>query len=52
MALVAFITFLMTSIVMYQYFEDKDIEYIHGNVGCTVGIHSGVKACGIFFVEE
>ena len=35
-----------------KYFEDKDIEYIHGNVGCTVGIHSGVKACGIFFVEE
>ena len=35
-----------------KYFEDKDIKYIHGNVGCTVGIHSGVKACGIFFVEE
>ena len=35
-----------------KYFEDKDIEYIHGNVGCTVGIHSGVKACGIFFIEE
>ena len=35
-----------------KYFEDKDIKYIHGNVGCTVGIHSGVKACGIFFIEE
>lgn len=35
-----------------KYFEDKNIKYIHGNVGCTVGIHSGVKACGIFFVEE
>ena len=31
-----------------KYFEEKNIEYIHGIVGCTVGIHSGTKACGVF----
>ena len=34
-----------------KYFEEKNIEYIHGIVGCTVGIHSGTKACGVFFIE-
>ena len=33
-------------------FEEKNIEYIHGIVGCTVGIHSGTKACGVFFIEK
>ena len=35
-----------------KYFEEKNIEYIHGIVGCTVGIHSGTKACGVFFIEK
>ena len=35
-----------------KYFEEKNIEYVHGIVGCTVGIHSGVGACGFFFVEK
>ena len=35
-----------------QYFEERNIEYIRGTVGCTVGIHSGIKACGIFFIEK
>lgn len=32
-----------------QYLEDNNIEYIDNKVGCTVGIHSGPKACGIFY---
>ena len=35
-----------------KYFEEKNIEYIHGIDGCTVGIHSGTKACGVFFIEK
>ena len=35
-----------------KYFVEKNIEYIHGIVGCTVGIHSGTKACGVFFIEK
>ena len=35
-----------------KYFEEKNIQYIHGIVGCTVGIHSGTKACGVFFIEK
>ena len=35
-----------------KYFEEKNIEYIHVIVGCTVGIHSGTKACGVFFIEK
>ena len=35
-----------------KYCEEKNINYVHGIVGCTVGIHSGVGACGIFFVEK
>ena len=35
-----------------KYFEEKNIGYIHGIVGCTVGIHSGTKACGVFFIEK
>ena len=35
-----------------KYFEEKNIEYIHGIVGCTVGIHSGTKACAVFFIEK
>ncbi len=34
------------------YLNEKNIEYIDAEVGCTVGIHSGPKACGIFFVQN
>ena len=34
------------------YFQEKNINYIDAKVGCTVGIHSGVKPCGIFFFEK
>lgn len=32
-----------------EYLEEKGIEYIDNKVGCTVGIHSGPRACGIFY---
>ena len=35
-----------------KYFEEKNIEYIDAKVGCTVGIHSGVKPCGLFFIVK
>ena len=35
-----------------NYLEEKDIEYIDAKVGCTVGIHSGVKPCGLFFIVK
>ena len=35
-----------------KYFEENNINYIDAKVGCTVGIHSGTRACGIFFVEK
>ncbi|MEG1870425.1 MAG: DegV family protein [Peptostreptococcaceae bacterium] len=35
-----------------SYLEEKDIEYIDAKVGCTVGIHSGVKPCGLFFIVK
>lgn len=35
-----------------KYFEENNINYVDAKVGCTVGIHSGTKACGIFFVEK
>lgn len=34
------------------YFEEKNIKYVDAKVGCTVGIHSGTRACGIFFIEN
>ncbi|SHJ85147.1 EDD domain protein, DegV family [Clostridium cavendishii DSM 21758] len=34
------------------YLEENNIDYIAAEVGCTVGIHSGPKAAGIFFVED
>ncbi|WP_040210343.1 DegV family protein [Clostridium polynesiense] len=34
-----------------QYLVSNNIEYIDNQVGCTVGIHSGPKACGIFFLS-
>lgn len=35
-----------------KYFEENNINYVDAKVGCAVGIHSGTKACGIFFVEK
>lgn len=35
-----------------EYLEENDIEYIHQRVGCAVGTHSGVKACGLFYVKN
>lgn len=35
-----------------EYLNENDIDYIDAEVGCTVGIHSGPKACGLFFIEE
>lgn len=35
-----------------KYFEENNISYIDAKVGCTVGIHSGTRACGIFFIEK
>lgn len=35
-----------------KYLEENNVKYIDAKVGCTVGIHSGTKACGIFFVEK
>lgn len=35
-----------------NYFKEKGINYIDSKVGCAVGIHSGTKVCGIFFIEK
>lgn len=35
-----------------KYLEENNIEYIDAKVGCTVGIHSGTRACGLFFIEK
>ena len=32
-----------------SYLDEKNINYIDAKVGCTVGIHSGVKPCGLLF---
>ena len=34
------------------YFDEKNIRYIETEVGCTVGIHSGERAAGIFFISK
>ncbi|MDQ0150508.1 DegV family protein [Eubacterium multiforme] len=35
-----------------EYLKSNNINYIEGPVGCSVGIHSGDKAVGLFFVSE
>lgn len=35
-----------------KYFDENNINYIDAKVGCTVGIHSGTRACGVFFIEK
>lgn len=32
--------------------QEVNVEIIEAEVGCTVGTHSGPKACGIFFIEK
>ncbi|MDO4534402.1 MAG: DegV family protein [Clostridium perfringens] len=38
--------------VLKEYLESNNVAYIHQKVGCAVGIHSGIKACGLFFVRN
>ena len=33
-----------------EYLNSRNIKYIDSEVGCTVGVHSGPKACGLFFI--
>lgn len=40
------------AIPLKEYLESNNINYIEGPVGCSVGIHSGDKAVGLFFVSE
>jgi len=35
-----------------SYLDENNIRYIETQVGCTVGIHSGERAAGIFFVTK
>lgn len=35
-----------------DYLEENNIEYIVADVGCTVGIHSGDNATGLFFFSD
>jgi DegV family protein with EDD domain len=32
--------------------NEKKLNFIECEVGCTVGVHSGSGACGVFFVED
>ena len=34
------------------YLKENNIEFIETTVGCTVAIHSGKKASGLFFISE
>lgn len=35
-----------------RHLEERKIEFIECEVGCTVGVHSGSGACGVFFIEK
>lgn len=35
-----------------EHFDAENIEYIDAKVGCTVGIHSGKNAAGVFFFAK
>lgn len=37
--------------VLKEYLNENNIEYVDAEVGCTVGIHSGPRACALFFIE-
>lgn len=38
--------------VLRDYLEENNIEYIEAPIGCSVGIHSGNQAVGVFFASE
>ncbi|MCR4943152.1 MAG: DegV family protein [Clostridium sp.] len=38
--------------IIKEYLEENNIEYIDAEVGCTVGIHSGDNATGLFFYSN
>lgn len=38
--------------IIKEYLEENNIEYIDAEVGCTVGIHSGDNATGVFFYSN
>ena len=40
------------SAALKEYLDSNNVPYIHQKVGCAVGIHSGIKACGLFFVRN
>lgn len=35
-----------------KYLQEESIEFAECQVGCVVGVHSGKRACGIFFIEN
>ncbi|MDU5111562.1 MAG: DegV family protein [Clostridium sp.] len=35
-----------------SYLEENNIKYIETNPGCAVGIHSGNRVCGLFFLSK
>ena len=35
-----------------KYLDENNIKHIETTPGCTVGLHSGVGACGLFFVTK
>lgn len=35
-----------------EYLKENNIDFIETTVGCTVAIHSGKKASGLFFISE
>ncbi|MGL4569538.1 MAG: DegV family protein [Clostridium sp.] len=38
--------------VIKEYLDNNNINYINVPIGCSVGIHSGNKAVGVFFASE
>ncbi|AAO35005.1 DegV family protein [Clostridium tetani] len=39
-------------IPLEEHLQEKSIEFMECEVGCVVGVHSGKRACGIFFIEN
>lgn len=35
-----------------KYLDENEVNYIETTPGCSVGIHSGLGACGLFFVTK
>lgn len=38
--------------ILKKHLDENNNEYIETTVGCVVGTHSGVGACGVFFIED